>query len=66
MLICRARRIFNTGSPYNVQAGQSANLDALIAHYEKQNAERQAQQMKNLEGGKKEPDPNEIVRRATY
>lgn len=30
-------RIFNTGSPYNVPAGHSANLDELIAHYERQN-----------------------------
>ncbi|MCJ1434691.1 hypothetical protein MMC27_004060 [Xylographa pallens] len=29
--------VFNTGSPYNVQAGQTANLDELVAHYEKQN-----------------------------
>ncbi|KAL9119149.1 MAG: hypothetical protein Q9187_004298 [Circinaria calcarea] len=66
MIDLKFPEIFNTGSPYNVQAGQSANLDALIAHYEKQNAERQAQQMKKLEGGNKEPDPDEIVRRATY
>ena len=30
-------RVFNSGSPYNVQAGQSANLEALIAHYENKN-----------------------------
>ena len=31
-------RIFNTGSPYNVPAGHSIDLGAVIAHYEKQNA----------------------------
>ncbi|MCJ1419784.1 hypothetical protein MMC32_006140 [Xylographa parallela] len=34
--------IFNTGSPYNVQAGQTANLDELVAHYEKQNRDAEA------------------------
>ncbi|MCJ1378410.1 hypothetical protein MMC17_001508 [Xylographa soralifera] len=29
--------VFSQGSPYNVQAGQTANLDELVAHYEKQN-----------------------------
>lgn len=32
--------IFNTGSPYNVSAGQgSRNMDTLVAHYEKLNAD---------------------------
>ncbi|MCJ1267427.1 hypothetical protein MMC22_007312 [Lobaria immixta] len=35
----RFPEIFNTGSPYNVPAGHSANLDELIAHYHRQNAE---------------------------
>jgi len=31
-------RIFNTGSPYNVVAGQGTRgMDALVAHYEKEN-----------------------------
>ena len=30
-------RVFNSGSPYNVQAGQTANLEALVAHYENKN-----------------------------
>ena len=38
-LICilLLHRIFNTGSPYNVPAGHSVDLSAVIAHYEKQN-----------------------------
>jgi hypothetical protein len=43
-------RIFNTGSPYNVSAGQGArNMDELVAHYEKQNAEREEKRIKALE-----------------
>ncbi|MCJ1295377.1 hypothetical protein MMC34_006939 [Xylographa carneopallida] len=34
--------VFNTGSPYNVPAGQMANLDALVAHYEKRNRDAAA------------------------
>ncbi|MCJ1426963.1 hypothetical protein MMC29_004866 [Sticta canariensis] len=34
----RFPEIFNTGSPFNVPAGHSANLDELIAHYKRQNA----------------------------
>lgn len=42
-------RIFNTGSPYNVPAGQGGgNLTALIAYYEKKNAEHDAAKMKEL------------------
>lgn len=32
-------RVFNTGSPYNVPAGHSINMEAIIAHYEKRNRE---------------------------
>lgn len=33
-------RILNTGSPFNVVAGQgSRNMEELVAHYEKVNAE---------------------------
>lgn len=28
------RRVFSTGSPYNVPAGHTANMDKLIAHYQ--------------------------------
>ncbi|MCJ1481641.1 hypothetical protein MMC06_001800 [Schaereria dolodes] len=58
--------VFNTGSPYNIPAGHSTNLESLIAHYEKKNAEMQEATMKRLREGKKEPDPNDIVRRGTY
>ncbi|KAI9876527.1 MAG: hypothetical protein M1830_006311 [Pleopsidium flavum] len=59
--------IFNTGSPWNIPAGQGgANLDKLIAHYEKKNVEAEERKVKTLREGKKEPDPDEIVRRGTY
>lgn len=32
-------RIFNQGSPYNVPAGSRVNLDKVIEHYNKLNAE---------------------------
>jgi len=36
-------RIFNTGSPYNVVAGQGPrNMDQLVAHYDKLNADEEA------------------------
>jgi len=35
-------RIFNTGSPFNVVAGQGPrNIDQLVAHYEKLNADEE-------------------------
>ena len=35
-------RTFNTGAPYNVQAGQgSRGMEELVAHYEKVNYEAQ-------------------------
>ncbi|MCJ1363447.1 hypothetical protein MMC16_002554 [Acarospora aff. strigata] len=59
--------IFNTGSPWNIPAGQGgANLDKLIAHYEKKNYEAEEKKVRTLREGLKEPDPNEIVRRGTY
>ncbi|KAI9702055.1 MAG: hypothetical protein M1836_001399 [Candelina mexicana] len=62
----RFPEIFNTGSPWNVPAGHGgANLDSLIAHYEKKNAENEEQKIKKLKEGKKEPEPD-IVRRGTY
>lgn len=30
-------RVFNTGSPFNVPAGHTVNLDKVIAHYHKEN-----------------------------
>ncbi|KAI4106656.1 MAG: hypothetical protein L6R37_002048 [Teloschistes peruensis] len=41
--------IFNTGSPYNVPAGHGANLDELIAHYKKKNAEQDAKVRARME-----------------
>ncbi|RQM05038.1 hypothetical protein DH86_00003636 [Scytalidium sp. 3C] len=41
--------VFNTGSPYNVVAGQGPrDMDALIAHYEKRNAEDDERKLKAL------------------
>ena len=43
-------RIFNTGSPYNVSAGQSArNLNELVTYYEKKNAETEARKIQSVE-----------------
>ncbi|KAH0562820.1 hypothetical protein GP486_002558 [Trichoglossum hirsutum] len=38
----RFPEIFNTGAPWNVVAGSQANLDELIAHYQKQNRDEEA------------------------
>lgn len=47
-------RIFNTGSPWNIPAGQGgANLDKLIAHYEKKNWEAEEAKVKFMREGKK-------------
>ncbi|KAL9069815.1 MAG: hypothetical protein Q9161_005274 [Pseudevernia consocians] len=40
--------IFNTGSPYNIPAGHSADLGALKAHYEKKNVEAEDKRMVRL------------------
>ena len=61
-------RIFNTGSPYNVPAGSQANLDELIAHYKKENAEAQEKRERKAraiyEGRESEesrfPDPSKV------
>ncbi|KAI9857314.1 MAG: hypothetical protein M1824_004864 [Vezdaea acicularis] len=43
----RFQEIFNTGSPWNVPAGHgAANLDKLVAHYEKENREAEERQLK--------------------
>jgi hypothetical protein len=40
-------RVFNTGSPHNAVAGQGPiNLENVIAHYEKQNAEEDERRAK--------------------
>ena len=41
-------RVFNTGSPYNIPAGHSADLGALKAHYEKKNVEAEEKRMARL------------------
>ncbi|KAL9601398.1 MAG: hypothetical protein Q9219_002574 [cf. Caloplaca sp. 3 TL-2023] len=41
--------IFNTGSPYNVPAGHGANLNELIAHYHRKNAEQDAKTRARLD-----------------
>ncbi|EPE36581.1 NADH-ubiquinone oxidoreductase 17.8 kDa subunit [Glarea lozoyensis ATCC 20868] len=45
----RFPEIFNTGSPYNVIAGQGPrNMDALVAHYQKQNTDEDERRAKAL------------------
>ena len=44
-------RIFNTGSPWNIPAGHTANMDKLIAHYEKEAVEQQSKKLKDLREG---------------
>lgn len=42
-------RIFNTGSPFNVVAGQGPrNMDQLVAHYDKLNADEEAKKVAAL------------------
>jgi hypothetical protein len=42
-------RIFNTGSPFNVVAGQgSRNINQLVAHYEKLNANEEEKKAQSL------------------
>lgn len=42
-------RVFNTGSPWNVPAGHGArNMDQLVAHYEKKNADAEDAKLKTL------------------
>lgn len=37
LLLTSLSRVFNTGSPFNVPAGHTVNLDKVIAHYHKAN-----------------------------
>lgn len=42
-------RIFNTGSPHNIVAGQQPrNMDQLVAHYEKLNSDEEERKVKAL------------------
>lgn len=50
-------RIFNTGSPYNIPAGHSADLGALRAHYQKKNLEAEEKRIARL---KEMADDSEI------
>ena len=52
--------MFNTGSPLNIPAGHSANLDELIRHYESKNRETLA---KNQELMKKNVKMEEVLKR---
>lgn len=46
--------IFNTGSPFNVVAGQGPrNMDELVAHYTKQNADEEERKLALLRNKKK-------------
>jgi len=45
----RFPEIFNTGAPWNVPAGHGPrNIDQLVAHYEKKNAEAEEAKLKRL------------------
>lgn len=42
-------RIFNTGSPWNVSAGQGPrSMEVLVAHYEKLNADEEERKVEAL------------------
>ncbi|KAL8918972.1 MAG: hypothetical protein Q9208_007022 [Pyrenodesmia sp. 3 TL-2023] len=41
--------IFNTGSPHNVPAGHGANLNELVAHYQRKNAEQDSKTRSRME-----------------
>ena len=43
--------MMNVGSPYNVPAGSSVNLDKVIAKYKKEHYEDQAKKLKQLRDG---------------
>lgn len=46
-------RVFNQGSPINMPAGNaSADLTAIVAHYERKNAAMEAQRVAQLKDGK--------------
>ncbi|KZF23798.1 hypothetical protein L228DRAFT_246645 [Xylona heveae TC161] len=52
----RFPEVFNTGSPYNVPAGNGGgNIDELIAHYEKKNYEDNERKLRALQEGKVVP-----------
>lgn len=55
-----SNRIFNTGSPYNIPAGHSADLGALKAHYERKNVEADEKRIVRLQ---EMADDSEIMRK---
>ncbi|MCJ1351868.1 MAG: hypothetical protein MMC33_001852 [Icmadophila ericetorum] len=60
----RFPEVFNTGSPYNVPAGHSANLDQLIQHYHKKNEETllKNQKIAEKEAAISRRNPNDITK----
>jgi hypothetical protein len=44
--------IFNAGSPYNVPAGSTADLSAVVAHYNKKNQQIEEERVARLKDGK--------------
>jgi len=47
-----SHRIFNAGSPYNVPAGSTVDLSAVIAHYERKNREIEEARVSRMQDGK--------------
>jgi hypothetical protein len=43
---------FNTAPPYNVPAGSSADLGAVVAHYEQQNKQMEEARLARMKDGK--------------
>lgn len=50
--MCLAIRLLNTGSPYNISAGQVVDLRAAAAHYENKNKGIEAERVSRLKDGK--------------
>jgi hypothetical protein len=43
---------FNTSPPYNVPAGSSVDLSAVVAHYEQQNKQMEVARVARMKDGK--------------
>lgn len=52
MLITVDHSIFNTGSPYNVAAGTTADLSAVAEHYHKKNQAIEEARVARMKDGK--------------
>lgn len=48
----RHPEIFNAGSPYNVPAGSTVDLSAVVAHYERKNREIEEARVSRMQDGK--------------